>query len=110
MSVADNVLRATAFHALASCYPELHRIHGPQPEQEILLKASEEITTFRADANKMQHLACIVRDMWEHYEAMHEHTTGPTWDGFLAFTRDLESIVGGPAVDAAAKRPDPNPY
>lgn len=49
MSVHDNVLRATAFHALAACYPDLHRPMGGHPEHEILLKASEEITQLRAE-------------------------------------------------------------
>ncbi len=49
MSVVDNVLRATAFHALASCYPDLHRQLGGHPEHEILLKASEELTQLRAE-------------------------------------------------------------
>lgn len=52
MTSHKKVLRLTAFHALASCYPDLHRPMGPMDENEILMRASEELTRLRRERDR----------------------------------------------------------
>jgi len=55
-STVKAVQRTTALHALASLYPETHRMHiGDQDLDDLFLRAAEEISEHRRRAAQAKH-------------------------------------------------------